>query len=46
MCPIGQEIINNNSIFNILKVINYQGYILIGQERYSRNSDTSLRDAK
>lgn len=46
MCPIGQGIIDYNSIHNLLKDINYHGYITIEQERDPRNSDTSLRDVK
>lgn len=46
MCPIGQGIIDYHSIHNLLKDINYHGYITIEQERDPRNSDTSLRDAK
>ncbi|MBO1513300.1 sugar phosphate isomerase/epimerase family protein [Metabacillus bambusae] len=44
MCPIGQGIIDYDSIHTLLKEINYQGYITIEQERDPRNSDTSLRD--
>ncbi|MDM5313867.1 sugar phosphate isomerase/epimerase family protein [Peribacillus frigoritolerans] len=44
MCPIGQGIIDYNSIRRLLKEINYHGYITIEQERDPRNSDTSLRD--
>jgi len=46
MCPIGQGIIDYNSIYSLLKEINYHGYITIEQERDPRNSDTSLRDVK
>jgi inosose dehydratase len=46
MCPIGQGIIDYNSIHKLLKEINYHGYITIEQERDPRNSDTSLRDVK
>lgn len=44
MCPIGQGIIDYDSIHKLLKEIDYQGYITIEQERDPRNSDTSLRD--
>ncbi len=44
MCPIGQGIINYDSIHKLLKDIHYHGYITIEQERDPRNSDTSLRD--
>jgi inosose dehydratase len=44
MCPIGQGIIDYNSINRLLKEINYHGYITVEQERDPRNSDTSLRD--
>ena len=44
MCPIGQGIIDYDSIHKLLKEINYHGYITIEQERDPRNSDTSLRD--
>lgn len=33
MCPIGQGIIDYNSIRRLLKEINYHGYITIEQER-------------
>lgn len=46
MCPIGQGIIDYNSIHSLLKDINYHGYITIEQERDPRNADTSLRDVK
>jgi inosose dehydratase len=46
MCPIGQGIIDYNSIHALLKEINYHGYITIEQERDPRNADTSLRDVK
>lgn len=46
MCPIGQGIIDYNSIHNSLKNVNYHGYITIEQERDPRNSGTSLRDVK
>lgn len=46
MCPIGQGIIDYNSIHKLLKEIGYQGYITIEQERDPRNADTSLRDVK
>jgi len=46
MCPIGQGIIDYNSIHQLLKEINYHGYITIEQERDPRNSDTSLHDVK
>jgi len=46
MCPIGQGIIDYNSIHNLLKEIDYHGYITIEQERDPRNCDTSLRDVK
>jgi inosose dehydratase len=46
MCPIGQGVIDYDSIHKLLKEINYRGYITIEQERDPRNSDTSLRDVK
>lgn len=46
MCPIGQGIIDYQSIHELLKEIDYHGYITIEQERDPRNSDTSLRDVK
>ncbi|MDR7246264.1 sugar phosphate isomerase/epimerase family protein [Priestia megaterium] len=46
MCPIGQGIIDYDSIHKLLKEIDYHGYITIEQERDPRNSDTSLRDVK
>ncbi|MGG3570178.1 TIM barrel protein [Priestia megaterium] len=46
MCPIGQGVIDYNSIHKLLKEINYHGYITIEQERDPRNSDTSLHDVK
>ncbi|WP_332630445.1 sugar phosphate isomerase/epimerase family protein [Halalkalibacter flavus] len=44
MCPIGQGIIDYDSIHQLLKDINYHGYITIEQERDPRNADTSLQD--
>lgn len=46
MCPIGQGIIDYNSIHQLLKEIHYHGYITIEQERDPLNADTSLRDVK
>lgn len=46
MCPIGQGIIDYDSIHQLLKEIDYHGYITIEQERDPRNADTSLRDVK
>ncbi|MFT0825877.1 TIM barrel protein [Bacillus swezeyi] len=46
MCPIGQGIIDYDSICALLKDIDYQGYITIEQERDPRLSQTSLRDVK
>lgn len=46
MCPIGQGIIDYQTINKLLKEINYHGYITIEQERDPRNSGTSLRDVK
>lgn len=46
MCPIGQGIIDYDSIHKLLKEIGYQGYITIEQERDPRNADTSLQDVK
>jgi len=46
MCPIGQGIIDYDSILQLLKEIDYHGYITIEQERDPRNCDTSLRDVK
>lgn len=46
MCPIGQGVIDYDSIHKLLQEINYHGYITIEQERDPRNSDTSLRDVK
>lgn len=46
MCPIGKGIIEYDAIHQLLKEINYNGYITIEQERDPRNSDTSLRDVK
>jgi inosose dehydratase len=46
MCPIGQGVIDYDSIHKLLKEINYHGYITIEQERDPRNSDTSLHDVK
>jgi len=46
MCPIGQGVIDYESIHKLLKEIKYHGYITIEQERDPRNSDTSLRDVK
>ena len=44
MCPIGKGIIDYSSINELLKEINYQGWITIEQERDPRNSGTSLQD--
>jgi inosose dehydratase len=46
MCPIGQGVIDYDSIHQLLKEINYHGYVTIEQERDPRNSDTSLCDVK
>lgn len=46
MCPIGKGIIDYPSIHQLLKEIDYHGYITIEQERDPRNSGTSLRDVK
>lgn len=46
MCPIGQGIIDYASLHQLLKEIDYHGYITIEQERDPRNSSTSLRDVK
>jgi inosose dehydratase len=46
MCPIGQGVIDYDSIHQLLKEINYHGYITIEQERDPRSSDTSLCDVK
>jgi inosose dehydratase len=46
MCPIGQGVIDYDAIHQLLKEINYHGYITIEQERDPRNSDTSLCDVK
>lgn len=46
MCPIGQGIIDYQSILRLLKEINYHGYITIEQERDPRNASTSLQDVK
>jgi len=46
MCPIGQGVIDYESIHKLLKEIDYHGYITIEQERDPRNSDTSLHDVK
>jgi inosose dehydratase len=44
MCPIGRGVIDYPAIYQLLKDINYHGYITIEQERDPRNSDISLRD--
>ena len=44
MCPIGKGVIDYPAIYQLLKDINYHGYITIEQERDPRNSGTSLRD--
>lgn len=46
MCPIGEGVIDYKSIHQVLKEINYNGYITIEQERDPRNSDTSLQDVR
>lgn len=46
MCPIGQGVIDYDSIYTLLKEIDYHGYITIEQERDPRNADTSLQDVK
>jgi inosose dehydratase len=46
MCPIGQGIIDYEVIHQLLKEINYNGYITIEQERDPRNADTSLQDVR
>lgn len=44
MCPIGKGIIDYSSINELLKEINYKGWITIEQERDPKNSGTSLQD--
>ena len=44
MCPIGKGIIDYSNINELLKEINYNGWVTIEQERDPRNSDTSLQD--
>jgi inosose dehydratase len=46
MCPIGKGIIDYDAINEMLKDINYGGWITIEQERDPRNSDSSLKDVK
>lgn len=46
MCPIGQGVIDYETIHKTLKEIDYHGFITIEQERDPRNSGTSLRDVK
>ncbi|MDM5247799.1 TIM barrel protein [Lysinibacillus sp. G4S2] len=46
MCPIGQGVIDYDSIHQLLMEINYHGYITIEQERDPRNAGTSLHDVK
>lgn len=44
MCPIGKGTVDYDSIHQLLKKLQYNGWITIEQERDPRNSDTSLQD--
>ncbi len=44
MCPIGEGIINYKAIYEALNEINYQGWIVIEQERDPRNAGSTLTD--
>ncbi len=44
MCPIGQGVVDYDAIYQLLKDIDYQGYITVEQERDPRNVDGSLQD--
>lgn len=46
MCPIGEGIIDYESVKTALESINYKGWITIEQERDPRDSDSSLADVR
>lgn len=46
MCPIGQGIINYDTINKALMEISYKGWITIEQERDPRDADSSLADVR
>lgn len=46
MCPIGDGDIDYTAVNNVLKEINYNGYITIEQERDPRNTGSILDDVK
>lgn len=44
MCPIGQGVVDYDAIYQLLRDIDYQGYITIEQERDPLNAAGSLED--
>jgi inosose dehydratase len=44
MCPIGQGVVDYDAIYQLLRDIDYQGYVTIEQERDPRNAAGSLQD--
>jgi len=46
MCPIGEGIIDYKAILELLRELNYNGFITIEQEKDPRNADASLKDVK
>lgn len=46
MCRLGQGVIDYPRIRQLLREIDYQGYITVEQERDSRNASSSLEDVR
>jgi len=46
MCPIGQGMIDYGAVAEVLKEIDYNGYITIEQECDPRNVENSLANVK
>ncbi|MDR0886805.1 MAG: sugar phosphate isomerase/epimerase [Clostridiales Family XIII bacterium] len=46
MCPIGQGVVDYEGVLNLLKEIDYHGFITIEQEKDPRNADKSLEEVK
>jgi inosose dehydratase len=46
MCPIGRGVIDYPAIRDLLRRLDYQGFITVEQERDPRNADDSLADVK
>ncbi len=46
MCPIGKGVVDYKRVKNALEKINYQGWIMLEQERDPRDVEGSLKDVK